>query len=378
MSATAKPEGKRPKNCFAAPGSPFWQYEIIIAGHKERGSTRCRKAGDAADFVAARRLSLKEELAARAAGKKMTKGPVSLQTACNRYYEDKAAQQKAADTYLAQMASLVAIMPPNTHLHDIDHALLLDYRRNRQAESKRVLAGATINREIELLRRVWRHLDDLGFECGEQPKWAKAIDRGAEVERIRDLTADEETRLMEALSAISPELCLVVEFALIAGQRKSAIMSLRRSMVDRQANRATILLKTKGEAPRPHTFPLTARACEILDAFPPVAGTDAVFTYTCRRSAPAKQGNAPRVKGQRYEFSRDGWRRDWATALKNAGIEDFKFHDLRHSAATRIIRKTGNLKIAQNLLAHTDIAQTARYAHAFHGDILAAMELVAS
>lgn len=378
MPAPTKPEGKRPKNCHAAEGSPYWQYEITIDGHKERGSTRCRKANDAADFVATRRVALKEELAARTSGKKLTKGTISLQDAADRYYDDKASKQKAAATYLTQLAALVSVMPQRTHLHALDHAMLLEYRRDRQNGSKRTLAGSTINREIELLRRVWRHAEDLGYDCGEQPKWAKAIDRGAEVERVRDLSADEETRLMVALSKISPELALVAEFALIVGQRKSAVMNLRRSMVDRQANAATILLKTKGEAPKPHTFPLTSRAGEILDAFPVVAGTDAVFTYICRRSAPAKQGNPPRVKGVRYEFSRDGWRRDWATALKDAGIDDFRFHDLRHSAATRIVRKTGNLKVAQNLLAHSDIKQTARYAHAFHADILAAMELVAS
>lgn len=378
MSATAKPDGKRPKNCFATPGSRHWHYEITIQGHKERGSTGCSKAPDAVAFIAARRVAIAAEIAAQNSGRGRAKGAITLVDACQRYEDDKVSAQKAAVTYRGQLAFLVALFPENIELREIDHAALLDYRRDRKAASKRELRGATINREIELLRRVWRHADDLGYQCGDEPKWSKAIDRGSEVQRIRDLSESEEARLMAALRQINPDLALVAEFALICGQRKTAIMTLQRSRVDLKARSATIILKSKGDAPKLHTFPLTARAVEIIQSFPVIDGTDQVFSYECRRPAPARKDRPARIKGDRYPFSVGGWARDWKRAKEDAGVSDFRFHDLRHTTATRIIRRTGNLKVAQNLLAHSDIAQTSRYAHAFHDDILAAMEQVAA
>ena len=48
---------------------------------------------------------------------------------------------------------------------------------------------------------------------------------------------------------------------------------------------------------------------------------------------------------------------------KNAGVQDFRFHDFRHDFATKLLRETGNLKIVQRALNHAEIQSTARYAH---------------
>ena len=103
-----------------------------------------------------------------------------------------------------------------------------------------------------------------------------------------------------------------------------------------------------------------------------VAHPKFVFTYVCKRS------RGQRRKGERYPFSQGGWRRDWGKALRAAGIEDFRFHDTRHTAATRTLRVTGNLKVVQDMLHHADIATTARYAHATTKDVREAMEAAQS
>jgi len=61
-------------------------------------------------------------------------------------------------------------------------------------------------------------------------------------------------------------------------------------------------------------------------------------------------------------------------ALDAAGIVDAKpVHDLRHHAATTLLRDTGNLKPVQALLNHKDITSSARYAHTSKGDLREAM-----
>lgn len=50
-------------------------------------------------------------------------------------------------------------------------------------------------------------------------------------------------------------------------------------------------------------------------------------------------------------------------AIRRAGIDDFRFHDLRHTFASQVLLRGGSLKDIQELLGHKDIRTTMRYAH---------------
>ena len=67
-----------------------------------------------------------------------------------------------------------------------------------------------------------------------------------------------------------------------------------------------------------------------------------------------------------------------AAARASAGLRDYRFHDNRHTAATRVLRASGNLNVVKRLLRHEDIATTVKYAHSQHEDVLAAMENAAA
>ena len=145
------------------------------------------------------------------------------------------------------------------------------------------------------------------------------------------------------------------------------MIELEKARIDWSGPRASVTKKGGLE----HTFPLSPRMVALILAQPTVPDCPYVFTYTCRRPStghgdPAKR----RYKGIRYPFSKQGWMREWRKALKAAGIKDFRFHDLRHTSATRLLRSShGNLKAAQRLLGHTTIATTSRYAHVFEDDL---------
>jgi integrase len=70
----------------------------------------------------------------------------------------------------------------------------------------------------------------------------------------------------------------------------------------------------------------------------------------------------------KYVFTYDGARVEsvktaFNAALRRAGIEDCRFHDLRHTFASHFIMRGGDLKSLQELLGHADIKTTMRYAH---------------
>ncbi len=56
-------------------------------------------------------------------------------------------------------------------------------------------------------------------------------------------------------------------------------------------------------------------------------------------------------------------RREFYKVLKKAGIENFKFHDIRHTFATRLAQKGIDIYKIAKLLGHEDIRMTQRYAH---------------
>jgi integrase len=56
-------------------------------------------------------------------------------------------------------------------------------------------------------------------------------------------------------------------------------------------------------------------------------------------------------------------KRSFHTALRKAGIKDFRFHDLRHTSASHLLMRGASVKAVQEHLGHTSIAMTQRYSH---------------
>jgi integrase len=93
-----------------------------------------------------------------------------------------------------------------------------------------------------------------------------------------------------------------------------------------------------------------------------------VFTYIAQRTANG------RVKGQRYAITYEGGKVQWRRLIERAGIEDLRFHDIRHDVGTKLARETGNLAVVQKALNHSSKATTLRYIHATKSDLSKAME----
>ena len=338
----------KPKN------SPHWHYDFVVQGRRLHGSTGTASRR-AAEIVEAR---LRTEYAE---GASRRKPGLSLDRAAQKYFLEVAKFQPSAKTTEYQLANLCTGLGPETFLHDITGPHLSTYVAKRRAK----VSDASVNRELELLRRVIRRADKVWAVDCPTINWTDLLLREPEG-RVRELSAAEEERLFEALRQ---DLHGIVRFALITGVRLRNAIELTWGQVDFDAGVIRLAIKSKKPGGETHFLPLIPELVALLSA---ERGNhpERVFTYAVVR------GRQGRRKGQRHPFTLTGWRRAWEQALTQAGITDFRFHDLRHTAATRTLRASQNLKVVQSLLGHRDIATTARYAHAQLDDVKQALVAV--
>lgn len=334
--------------------SPNWQYDFSRNGRRFYGSTGTANKRAAQKYI--------DDFVQRIAEGTHGQTEITLNLACDTYWQDKGQHESAHRTTEYQLANLIEGMGANSLLSSITVKEIRQYiAKRRAATSKRgtQLSAASINREIEVARRVWRHVAD--SHRVSNIKWGEMM-LDEPKERVRELTAKEEQALFDKLP---DSLRAVVEFAILSGQRRSAVIGLRWDQINWEAGEATIINK----GGNPHTFPMTEAMAHLILEQPMLDDCPFVFTYVCERRSPKRKDRPARRKGERYPFTIQGWQRKWRKALKDAGVEDFRFHDLRHTSATRIMRATGNIKAASKLLGHTDIRTTSRYAHVGMDDL---------
>lgn len=138
--------------------------------------------------------------------------------------------------------------------------------------------------------------------------------------------------------------------ALNTGMRRGEIMNLKWGQI---RNGFIYLRKTKTDNPR--QIPVNEALNKVLQRIRKDVGVKAV----------SGGESDPRLK---YVFTFDGKpmhdvRSSFNTALRKANIKDFRFHDLRHTAASHAVINAGSLYDVQELLGHKTPAMSQRYAH---------------
>jgi integrase len=132
-----------------------------------------------------------------------------------------------------------------------------------------------------------------------------------------------------------------VETALHTGMRRGELLSLQWEQI-----RNGFIYLTETKSGKARQIPINDRLAEVF-----------------REVRRENQLKSPYVfcapDGKRfYEV-----KHSFTSACKRAGIEDFRFHDLRHTFASRLVMKGASLKAVQELLGHADMKMTMRYAH---------------
>ncbi|GMU56650.1 MAG: hypothetical protein AMXMBFR33_57960 [Candidatus Xenobia bacterium] len=191
-------------------------------------------------------------------------------------------------------------------------------------------------------------------------------------QRKRYLTEAEFRRLRDYMA---PGDFAVVELAILTGLRSSEIFELRRQDVDLPASVLTI---PKGKSGRVHHVRLAGRAVEILRDAMAQHGGELIFT--CELEA---TGFGPRGSHSPGEFRKASslsvkhafknrtprmtanWfkRHRFRAALKALGIENLRFHDLRHTCASWLVQQGETIQEVSRILGHSTTRMSERYAH---------------
>ena len=221
-------------------------------------------------------------------------------------------------------------------------------KARREGRIGRAVGAGTINRDLARLSNLWNSAKRRGLVTGDNP--VAAVARLREPRHgVRYLTPDEEARL---LAELSPALRAIVEVALHTGIRRGALFGLRWRDVDF----ATGLIRIPEDLSKsrePYYVPMNARIRPVMVAQRPTVIPDPHALVFPKRDGTQR-------KDVRNAFN---------SACERADIEHFRFHDLRHTAASRIVQNGGTLLDAAQHLGHRTLAMTQRYAHLAPGNM---------
>jgi integrase len=214
---------------------------------------------------------------------------------------------------------------------------------------------ASVNRELASLKRTYNVAIADGLLETNPVRQVKLLQENNA--RVRYLTDVEEVRLRAEMRETH---WVVVALALNTGLRRGELFALRWDDVDCATNVLTILRTKSG---RTRHVPMNAAVRAILGALESRGRSPYVL---------------PSANGARPRDAHNFVGRVFAPALKGAGIEDFRWHDLRHTFASRLVMQGVDLRSVQEFLGHTDIKMILRYSHLSPAHLLAAVERLPS
>jgi integrase len=250
------------------------------------------------------------------------------------------------------------------YLADITPALIAEQRDKllhtpikfknpkKGAPSEKPRSPATVVRYLSALShalttatREWGWLDDNPIRHVSKPREARG--------RVRFLSDKERRAILTACkNSNNPYLYPVVILALSTGMRQGEIMNLAWDNVDTKAGKITLHETKNGER---RVVPLAGHAMEIIKQLKSERSKATNLLFPA--SKPTRDAAA------QIKYSPVFIRKAWVDAAKEAKVLDFKFHDLRHSAASYLAMNGASLAEIAEVLGHKTLQMVKRYAH---------------
>lgn len=237
----------------------------------------------------------------------------------------------------------------NYLIADVTPALLSvtrDKLAKRVKKNGATISPATIVRYLAALSHVftialkeWQWADENPVSKIQKPKEPKGRVRFLSKEEIGSLTD-------ECKASTTPFLYEIFLLAISTGMRRGEILGLRWNYVDLTQGRIT-LTETKNNETR--VVPIRGKALKALAAHSKVRRLDTNLVFPSQRNPlkPIKIDNA------------------FSSAVKACGIENYHFHDNRHTAASYLAMSGASLNEIAAILGHKTLTMVQRYAHLY-------------
>jgi len=220
------------------------------------------------------------------------------------------------------------------YLHEITMSQINAY----QSERKNHVEPITVNKEVAILRRCFNLALQWGLSQNNPVKGIEFFK--IPKNRIRFLTVEEISRLLQTCHGYIRDIILT---ALHTGGRKSEILGLKWENIDLE-NRLVVFERTKNDEVR--QIPMTD-ALYVMFSNRRRENLNSEYVFMGKNT-----GNS--IVDVRYPFY---------SALDSVGIENFRFHDLRHTYASQLVMSGVDILTVKELLGHRDLKTTLIYAH---------------
>lgn len=232
---------------------------------------------------------------------------------------------------------LLSDITPNLIAEQRDNLLKGTTKRGRlRSPSTVVRYMAILSHAYTIAIKEWGWVEDSPIRKVAKPREPRG--------RVRFLDTEERVRLLQVCKE-SPNAYLytIVVLALSTGMRQGEILNLKWADVDFEKSRL-ILRETKNGDIR--QVALAGSALELLKQLDKIRRLDTQYLF------PGKFPKKP-----------IDIRSAWETSVKNAEIDNFKFHDLRHSCASYLAMNGASLAEIAEVLGHKTLSMVKRYAH---------------
>lgn len=267
-----------------------------------------------------------------------------------RYLREHAAKKSEPRHYQGYAKNLTAFFGGRT-LAEITPKLIAEYKALRYAAG---LKPASINRELASLKKAFNLAVREWEWCRENPVSKVSMERENN-KRDRWLSIEEEAPLLQGCA---PWLHQLVIFALHTGMRMGEILELTWRGVDFSRRTVMVVRSKNGER---RTIPVNETVLSVLKQKSKVRSLRTDVVFCSHVFTPMESGHL---------------RRAFRLALSKAQIDDFHFHDLRHTFATRLVQAGVDLYKVQRLLGHKSPIMTQRYAHHYPESLRDGVEIL--
>lgn len=353
-----------------------WYFEAMIRGkryHRAVSEATCKR--DAEMYFNAFKTDLlrgKLELVENI-------GCKPFKELCDEYIKYSKANHRSWQTNVAKAEKFKKLWG-NKQLKDISPMDIERYRMSRKNEEKtkdKKISATTINRDVEVLRKMFNIAIDNEWLVKNPCKPVKKLRQENILERY--LTPEEEIRIFQVCNGdfsfrkdLDAEelkklegfyknrfkyMIPIITCALNTGMRKGEILSLTWKCIDLESRKIT-LLDTKNGKKR--YIPINSVLMETLQDLKKRKICDYVFVN-------------PLTENRYFDL-----KNAFPSICKLALVERFRFHDLRHSSATRMVGAGVSITMVKDILGHSDIHTTMRYAHAITEHSLDAVEALSN